>query len=101
MEKPKKGKGSRPQMSGSNHYAAKNESELQKINDAFCRKANGLHRLEVALFKWLGKSDGANPEIRAALDQARAAQQDTDFQPLWDLLDERARTTGTSAEEHY
>uniref|UniRef100_A0AB39CDC3 Uncharacterized protein n=1 Tax=Pseudomonas phage HRDY3 TaxID=3236930 RepID=A0AB39CDC3_9VIRU len=100
MSKPVKGKGSRPQMSGDNHYAAKNESELRKINDAFCRKANGLHRLEVALFKWLGK-DGADPVIRAAINQAREAQQDTDFQPLWDLLDERARNADTCAEEHY
>lgn len=100
--KKKRSNGDRANATGDKHYAAQHQRAIHDMNQAFCRKANGLHRLEVALIKWLGK-DGVNPEVRAALDQARTAQQDTDFQPLWDLLDERARSTGTGSgsEEHY
>nr|DAF93512.1 MAG TPA: hypothetical protein [Myoviridae sp. ctshb19] len=103
MDTPPKKKprnGDRSNTTGDRHYASHQQRVIHDMNQAFTRKANGLHRLEVALFKWLGK-DGQAPEVRAALDQARAAQQDTDFKPLWDLLDERARNTGTGSEEHY
>jgi len=98
--KKKRSNGDRSNATGDKHYASHQKQQIQDMNDAFCRKANGLHRLEVALFKWLGK-DGLDPNVRAALDQARTAQQDTDFKPLWDLLDERASTAGTGTEEHY
>lgn len=93
--------GDRSNTTGEKHYAAHRKQQLERVSSSFIRKANGLHRLEVALFKWLGNNDGANPAVRAALDQARSAQQDSDFKPLWDLLDERARIAGSSTEEHY
>lgn len=97
QDKKKPRNGSRASATGDNHYAAGHEKTVQKMNDDFCKKANGLHRLEVAIIKYL---DGVDHEtIRAALNQTRAAQEDTDFHALWKLFDDKARAVNAGSDK--
>lgn len=95
---PKKPRnGSRANATGANHYAAQHDDTVKTMNDAFSKKANGLHRLEVALIKYL---EGVDYEtIRAALNQTRTAQEDTDFHALWKLLDEKASVVNAGSDK--
>lgn len=89
--------GSRANATGEKHYAAGHDQTVQKMNEDFCKKANGLHRLEVAIIKYL---DGVDHEtIRAALNQTRAAQEDTDFHALWKLFDDKASAVNAGSDK--
>lgn len=96
-QKKKRSNGSRANATGERHYAAKHDQTVKTMNDAFSKKANGLHRLEVALIKYL---DGVDYDtIRAALNQTRAAQEDTDFHALWKLLDDKASSVNAGSDK--
>lgn len=96
-DKKKPRNGSRANATGERHYAAKHDDTVKTMNAAFSKKANGLHRLEVALIKYL---DGVDYDtIRAALNQTRAAQEDTDFHALWKLLDDKARAVNAGSDK--
>lgn len=93
----KRSNGSRANATGERHYAAGHDQTVQKMNSDFCKKANGLHRLEVAIIKYL---DGVDHEtIRAALNQTRAAQEDTDFHALWKLFDDKASAVNAGSDK--
>lgn len=95
--KRKRSNGSRANATGEKHYAAGHDQTVQKMNSDFCKKANGLHRLEVAIIKYL---DGVDHEtIRAALNQTRAAQEDTDFHALWKLFDDKASAVNAGSDK--
>lgn len=95
IKKPRNG--SRVNATGGRHYAAKHDDTVKTMNAAFSKKANGLHRLEVALIKYL---DGVDYDvIRDALNQTRAAQEDTDFHALWKLLDDKARAVNAGSDK--
>lgn len=95
--KKKRSNGSRAGATGVNHYAAKHDDTVKTMNAAFSKKANGLHRLEVALIKYL---DGVDYDVvRDALNQTRAAQEDTDFHALWKLLDDKASATNAGSDK--
>lgn len=100
MEQPavkKPRNGSRANATGDRHYAAKHDDTVKTMNAAFSKKANGLHRLEVALIKYL---EGVDYDvIRDALNQTRAAQEDTDFHALWKLLDDKARAVNAGSDK--
>lgn len=96
-DKKKPRNGSRANATGDRHYAAQHDETVKTMNAAFSKKANGLHRLEVALIKYL---DGVDYDtIRAALNQTRAAQEDTDFHALWKLLDDKARAVNAGSDK--
>ncbi|AFH14835.1 hypothetical protein LU11_gp304 [Pseudomonas phage Lu11] len=84
--KPKRSNGPRANATGDNHYASARENERDEWVKRFGVKANGLHRLQVALFKYL--SDVDSGVVLNAIMKCRVAQQDSDFQDLWNLLDE-------------
>lgn len=95
--KKKPRNGSRANATGDRHYAAGHVQTVQKLTADFCKKANGLHRLEVAIIKYL---DGVDHEtIRAALNQTRAAQEDTDFHALWKLFDDKASAVNAGSDK--
>lgn len=95
LKKPRNG--SRENATGERHYAAKHDDTVKTMNAAFSKKANGLHRLEVALIKYL---DGVDYDVvRDALNQTRAAQEDTDFHALWKLLDDKASATNAGSDK--
>lgn len=84
--KAKRSNGPRANATGDKHYANTRENERDEWVKRFGVKANGLHRLQVALFKYL--SDVDSGVVLNAIMKCRTAQQDSDFHDLWKLLDE-------------
>ncbi|MND78325.1 hypothetical protein D3C80_700360 [compost metagenome] len=83
--KAKRSNGPRANATGDKHYANTRETERDAWVKRFGAKANGLHRLQVALIKYL--SDVEQEQVMAAMMKCREAQQDSDFHDLWKLLD--------------
>lgn len=62
-------------------------TEQRNMVREMCKALNAKTRLEISLIKYLEPKGVPLDEIRAALESVKAAQEDTHFHLLWNLLE--------------